>query len=354
MKRFVWALGAAALLALAQPASAQPAGALGKALPVSDDAAGTVTVRVVDGAPSRPVVGIDVELIVSSGGSARAARTDAEGRATFVKLPAGDSYVARVTLTSSEATADGQEQKKVIDSERFQVPAQGGLRILLSTRPWQGGAPADGEATPGMDGMAAGMAGMAGMPNPREMSGVSRPQPGDPRGQLTVRVVRGQMSNNVADHPVHLVGYAADGAITRVTGRTDAGGRVVFEKLISDKVAYYAMTDLPRQVGDRTVSDRVRSGVIMMPPEVGLRLLLAGQAPDGGAAPVEDLARVTPQDSRLGPGEVLVRLLGQPEGVRDVELMRIDEAGATSVARASVYAGSPSNVRGLVDENILQ
>lgn len=350
MKRFVWVLGATALCALAlcalaQPASAQPADALGKALPVSEADAGAVTVRVVDGAPSRPMVGIDVELIVPSGGSARAARTDAEGRATFVKLAAGESYVARVT--TAVTSGEGQEQK-VINSEPFEVPAQGGLRILLSTSAWQGGAAADGEA------MAGGMPGMAGgMPNPREMSGISRPQPGDPRGQLTVRVVRGQMSNNVADQPVHLVGYAADGSITRVTRRTDVGGRVVFEELISDKVAYYVMTDLPRRIGDRTVSDRVRSGAIMMPPEVGLRLLLAGQAPDAGAAPVEDLERVVSQDLTLGPGEVLVRLLGQPEGVGEVELLRLDEAGATGVARVPISAGRPSNVRGLVDDKIV-
>jgi hypothetical protein len=353
VKRLVWALGALALLALAQPAWAQMADALGKALPVSDLEAGTVTVRVVDGTPSKPRVGVDVELMVPDAGSARAARTDAEGRATFVKLPAGDRYRARVTIT--QTTADGQEQK-LVESDPFEVPAQGGLRILLSTSPWQGGGmAAAGEAMSGMPGMA------GGMPDARQMSGISRPQPGDPRGQLTVRVVRGQMSNNVADQPVHLVGYAADGAITLLTRRTDAGGRAVFEGLVPDKIAYYAMTELPRRIGERTVSDRVSSGVIIMPPEVGLRLLLAGAAVDAAASapvpapvpPVEDLERVADQDPTLGPGEVLVQLFGQPEGVREVELLRLESGGATSVGRAPISAGRPSNVRGVVDEKIL-
>lgn len=332
MKRFVWVLAAAALCALAQPVAAQTADALGKPLPVSDVDAGTVIVRVVDGAPSKPLVGIDVELMVPGAGSARAARTDAEGRATFVKLSAGDRFRARVT------TMSGEEQK-LTESEPFQVPAQGGLRILLSTSVWQGG-----EGMPAMPGMA------GGMPDPRQMSGISRPQPGDPAGQLTVRVVRGQMSNNVPDHPVHLIGYAADGSITRITQRTDVAGRVVFQGLTPDKIAYYAMTDLPRQLGDRAVSDRVRSGLIMMPPEVGLRLLLAGEAPDATAGPVEDLDRVTDQIRSLGPGEVVVQVFGQPENVPHVELMRLDGQAATSVGTSRLAAGGPTGVRGLVDD----
>ena len=341
MKRFIWAFAAAALCALAQPAAAQMADALGKPLPASDIAVGTVTVRVVDGAPSKPLIGIDVELMVPGGGSARAARTDAEGRATFVKLSPGDRYAARVT------TMSGEEQK-VTESEPFEVPAQGGLRILLSTSLWQGAG--GGEAMPGMAGGMPGMAG--GMPDPRQMSGISRPQPGDPAGQLTIRVVRGQMSNNVPDHPVHLVGYASDGSITRVTQRTDVAGRVVFQGLVQDKIAYYAMTDLPRQLGDRTVSDRVRSGLIMMPPEVGLRLLLAGEKLDSTAPPVEDMARVTDQISSLGPGEVVVQLFGQPETIPHVELMKLDGQAATSVARSRLAAGGPTGVRGLVDDQL--
>jgi hypothetical protein len=334
VKRFVWALAAAALCALAQPAAAQMADALGKPLPVSDLDAGTVVVRVVDGAPSKPLVGIDVELMVPGGGSARAARTDAEGRATFVKLSAGDRFQARVT------TVSGEEQK-ITESEPFEVPGQGGLRVLLSTSQWQGGG---GEGMPAMPGMA------GGMPDPRQMSGISRPQPGDPAGQLTIRVVRGQMSNNVPDHPVHLVGYAADGSITRVTQRTDVGGRVVFQNLVPDKVAYYAMTDLPRQIGDRTVTDRVRSGLIMMPPEVGLRLLLAGEAPDSTAGPVEDMDRVTDQIRSLGPGEVVVQVFGQAEGIAQVELMRLDGQAATSVSSSRLVQGGPTGARGLVDD----
>lgn len=350
MNRFLLALGAAALCALAQPASAQAADALGMAVPAADAATGTLIVRVVDGAPSKPVVGIDVELIVPSGGSARAARTDAEGRATFTKLPVGDRYVARVTTTvPAAAAASGGPEQKIINSEPFDVPSQNGLRLLLSVSAWQGGAAAGAEDIPGN----AGFGGMAGTFNPRDMSGIGRPQPGDPRGQLTVRVVRGQMSNNVADQPVHLVGYAADGSITRITRRTDVAGRVVFDGLVSDRVAYYAMTDLPRMVGDRTVSDRVRSGAIMMPPEVGQRLLLAGLAPDTGAAPVEDLERVETQEASLGPGEVLVRLFGKPETTSEVELVRIDESGITSVARAPLSLGRPGNVRGLVSDQIL-
>lgn len=336
MRRIVWAACVAALCALAQPAWAQMADALGKPLPASELEAGTVTVRVVDGAASKPLVGVAVDMVASDG-AARTARTDAEGRATFARLAPGAVYRARVTSGEGEA-------QKTTESEALEIPSSGGLRVMLSTSPWQGG---DMAGVP-----AAG--GMSGMPDPREMSGIPRPQPGDPAGQLTVRVVRGQMSNNVADHPVHLVGYDADGGVSLLTQRTDAGGRAVFQGLARDRVAYYAMTVLPRQRGDRAVGDRVRSSIVMMPPEVGVRLLLAGEAEDGAAAPVDDLDRIEDQDPSLGPGEALVRVFGQTEGVGALELVQLDGGGTRPVAQASLSAARPSGVRGMVGEPEVQ
>lgn len=315
-----------------ESAWAQMGDALGRPLPVEGLDVGTVTVRVVDGAPSKPLVGIDVQLLTPDG-DARTARTDAQGRATFVKLAAGSRHYARVL------TEDGEDMKTT-QSEPFDIPSQGGLRLMLSVSPWQAGAagPAAGAGGPMMRG---------GMPNPREMSGMARPESNDDPRSLTIRVVRGQMSNNVPDHPVHLVAFASDGSVTRMTQRTDAGGRVQFKDLDTRKVAYYAMSVLPRQLGERTVGDRLRSSIIMMPPQVGLRLLLAGELPDGGAAPAEDLSDVETQRA-LGPGELVVNLYGQTGNVQSVELVEVTEGEPVSVAKTRVSGASPSNVRGMI------
>ncbi|WP_428268057.1 hypothetical protein [Haliangium sp.] len=335
MNKWMMAAGAAVLLCgLAGPASAQMGDALGVPLPMSDMDPGTVSVRVVDGALSKPVVGIDVQLVSPDGG-ARTARTDAEGRATFVKLQSGKRYKARV-VTEDERSPDGSGLKNT-ESQEFAVPSSGGLRLLISTSPWQGG---DGPAMP------AGPA--AGMPDPRQMSGISRPQQGDPPGQLTIRVVRGQMSDNVPDHPVELIGYGSDGSITRLSQRTDAGGRAVFSDLVSDKVAYYALTVLPRQVGATTVYDRLRSSAIMMPPQVGMRLMLAGEVATSGKPAVEDLERDRPGLGQPDAGQAVVEIFGQIGSVRALSLFEVTDGAPRQVAQARITAGRPTQVQGEV------
>lgn len=341
----------AALCLAAQPAAAQMADALGKPLQVADLEVGTVTVRVVDGTPSKPMVGVDVSLVDADAPdtAARTARTDAEGRATFNRLKPGNRYVVRASAAQGDGAQVGQQggqgAAEPATSEPFEVPASGGLRILLSTSPWQMGAGA------GAGGMGPGM---PGMPDPRQMSGVPRPQPGDPAGTLTIRVVQGEMARNVADHPVHLVAYGADGSTNVITQRTDVGGRAVFEGLVPDRVAYYATTVLPRENQGQTVFDRVRSGVVMMPPEVGMRLLLAGEKPGSGMPPVDDMDRVEQQSPSAAADEVIVRLYGQTAGLGEVDLMRLSAPGAEPVPVTSVSAGAsaPFDVIGTVDDAV--
>jgi uncharacterized protein (TIGR00369 family) len=63
-------------------AEAQPRAAIGQPLPDANLAVGTVSVRVLDGTPSRPAVNVVVSLAIS-GGKARTIPTDASGRAVF-------------------------------------------------------------------------------------------------------------------------------------------------------------------------------------------------------------------------------------------------------------------------------
>ena len=90
----------------------------GMPLPVSDLPVGTVTVRVVRGAVTNPLPGEMVTLSV--GGAPQSAKTDQDGRATFSGLAVG----AHVTASS---VVNGEK----LDSQQFEVPAAGGIRLAL-------------------------------------------------------------------------------------------------------------------------------------------------------------------------------------------------------------------------------
>lgn len=90
----------------------------GVPLPVGDIPAGTVTVRVIRGSFSNPVAGHTVELIAA--GAARTATTDAGGRAEFSGLAPGTRVTASVTVDGAKVT-----------SQSFDVPSQGGIRLML-------------------------------------------------------------------------------------------------------------------------------------------------------------------------------------------------------------------------------
>ncbi|HUF24936.1 MAG TPA: hypothetical protein VMN81_12465 [Vicinamibacterales bacterium] len=108
-----------------------------------------------------------------------------------------------------------------------------------------------------------------GMPDPSQMSGLPLPAPELPAGTLTVRVVRGAVTNNVANQKVEI---AVGGA--RREGTTDASGRAEFTGLKpGDRVQ--ASTSLD--------GARLESQMITMPAQGGVRVMLA--APAAGAEP---------------------------------------------------------------------
>jgi hypothetical protein len=167
------------------------------------------------------------------------------------------------------------------------------------------------------------------MKNPRQISGQARPEQGDPARQLTVRLVQGPMRRRedigdvVSDFPsdaiVHLVGVDKTGAVTVQSHVVDKGGRAVFGGLAGDgSVSYYALTLLAR---DGAV-DRVESRPIMMPPEVGMRMLLAGHGVKSGKPPADDVLGDDASDDVPPAGEVTVDLDGQTDDVESVELVQ--------------------------------
>ena len=104
--------------AAAQINMPDPSMIAGKALPAPELPDGTVSVRVVRESLGNNVVGQPVT--VTAGGASKNGKTDESGRAQVVGLPAGAQGTA-------EATVDGER----LVSDPFEVPASGGIRIIL-------------------------------------------------------------------------------------------------------------------------------------------------------------------------------------------------------------------------------
>ena len=118
----------------------------------------------------------------------------------------------------------------------------------------------------------------AAQPDPRQMSGLPLPVAELPDGTITVRVIRGALSNNVPGQPVEL--WQGDSS---VTVNTDAEGRATFLTL-NPGSEVYAVTELD---GERLESQR-----FAVPGRGGVRLMLVGVGDAPPMAPAE-AGRVT-------------------------------------------------------------
>lgn len=296
----------------AAPAAAQTAAAIGKPLPSPDLEQGTVSVRVIAGSPSSPVSNTEVTLSVN--GTPQVARTDDAGRAFFKNLPAGAQLQAKVL----------DEDKKEITSDPFTL-GDSGVRLMLTTRPWNPGA--------GM-----GMGGPGGaMPEPRQMSGEPRPEDKDPPGTLTVRLTYDDFKDAPpVDVPVALVGYKADDSVTYQVAKSDKEGRATFTKLDrSGATAYFAMTLLPRGTG----VDRLASTPAVLDARVGVRMILSGDKRNSTAPNIDDLTRLEKQENPPPAGKVRVNLLG---GVENAEVRLVDAETKNVIGRTKPQQGPPN------------
>ena len=299
-------------------ASAQPAAALGKPLPSSDLPTGEVSVRVIAGSPATAVGNTEVTLSVN--GTARIARTDTAGRAIFKDLPAGATVQAKVL----------DEDKKEIASETFALPAESGVRVMLSTKPMTGGAGGAPFAPGGT------------MPQPRQMSGEPRPEQNDAPGSYTVRVVYDDFKDALENVPVTLVGYRSDLRVTVATLQTDKEGRAQFTGLDrTGATAYFAMTQVPRN----GAVDRLVAKPVVLDAQLGVRLVLSSEKRASTAPPIDELARLDPQDGSTVPaGKLQVTLTGVPASGAEIALY--DAATTKVIAKASPHqaAADPSDV----------
>lgn len=108
----------------------------------------------------------------------------------------------------------------------------------------------------------------AGMPDAKAMSGIPRPSDTVPAGSVSVRLVRGQLSNVIVDHPVEFnVNDRAQ------TVKTDPSGRAILPGVPEGAVVNVAAV---------VDGERLESQEFQMPPQTGIVLMLT--ATDTGAA----------------------------------------------------------------------
>ncbi|MBA3457563.1 MAG: hypothetical protein H0T42_31065 [Deltaproteobacteria bacterium] len=331
MTRFVKQLAVMMILGLAlvvapDPARAQPAAAIGRPLPDGTLAKGTISVRIVAGSPSSPVVGSDVTLLVN--GQPRVARTDAAGRATFGGLPVGAMAQAKIV----------DADKKEISSETFPVPDDGGTRLMLSTKPFEGtgGMPAEGA-----------------MPEARQMSGQPRPDRNLPAGTFVVRLTYNNLSlkdgKSTDTQPpvgvhVYLVAYGSDDSIKVTKLVSDAEGNATFTDLdVSGAVSYFALAALPRNGGH----DRLISVPTVLDPQGGARVVLSGDKRDATSPAIDDYGKLIPSDaSTVTANRVRISIDGVGEPGTPVTLYDAATMKPVGVANTQRGAPDPSQVRG--------
>ncbi|HWU89664.1 MAG TPA: carboxypeptidase-like regulatory domain-containing protein, partial [Kofleriaceae bacterium] len=290
--------------------------------------AGTVTVRVIAGTPAAAVVDAEVTLTVN--GEARTAKSDASGRATFSGLPVGATVQATIL----------DEEKKPQISEAFPVPPSGGVRLMLSTKPFTGAPASHG---------ASGAAGGQGAPEARAMSGTPRPDQAMRPGAYQVRLTYNSftVASGAGSDPeppvgetVTLVGYHSDNTVDVRTLPVDAKGLATFEGLdISGHTTYFTLARLPRAGG----VDRLFAVPVQPDTQVGAKVILSGDKRTATTPPIDDV--MTPQSIATPAGKVRVTIEGVPV---DGTISIVDAATKTVLGQAQAVKGppDPSRVQG--------
>ena len=110
------------------------------------------------------------------------------------------------------------------------------------------------------------------MPDPKQMSGIPRPVNDLPAGHVSVRLIRGQLSNNIQGHAVEMQA----GGKTIATVKTDENGRAEFSGIAPGTTAKAVAT---------VDGERLESQEFPWPADGGIRLLLVATLKGGEAPP---------------------------------------------------------------------
>ena len=145
------------------------------------------------------------------------------------------------------------------------------------------------------------------MPDPKQMSGIPRPVTDLPDSSISVRLIRGQLSNNITGLPVELhIGSKV------VTVKTDENGRAQFDKLTPGSTAKaVAVVD----------GERLESQEFPVPAQGGIRLMLAATDRSKGSSTEPTAPAVSGQVSLGGQSRIVVEPV--EDGVRVYYLLEI-------------------------------
>ena len=125
-----------------------------------------------------------------------------------------------------------------------------------------------------------------GMPDPRQMSGIPLPMADDPAGTVTVRLIRGSLSNPITGHAVELQGGA-----TPLQGTTNEAGRAQFTNVRpGTRLQAVAVVE----------NERLVSQEFEIPRSGGIRLMLVAADPDAAGGSSEDRSPAQPGTVVLG------------------------------------------------------
>jgi hypothetical protein len=130
------------------------------------------------------------------------------------------------------------------------------------------------------------------MPDARQMSGIPRPVDDLPEGSISIRLVRGSLSNNITNHPVEL-----NVAGKALTVRTDDSGRAQF-----DKIAPGAVVKASADVD----GEHLESPEFQAPARGGIRMLLVATDKSAGPVTEPDAAAVSGQVVIGGQSRIVV------------------------------------------------
>jgi hypothetical protein len=108
------------------------------------------------------------------------------------------------------------------------------------------------------------------MPDPKQMSGIPRPVTDLPAGHVSVRLIRGQLSNNIQGHPIEM---HAGGKV--ITEKTDENGRADFSGVAAGTTVRAVAT---------VDGERLESQEFRWPGDGGIRLMLVA-TPKSSEAP---------------------------------------------------------------------
>ncbi|MGE4053596.1 MAG: hypothetical protein AB7F99_02260 [Vicinamibacterales bacterium] len=154
------------------------------------------------------------------------------------------------------------------------------------------------------------------MPDAREMSGIPRPVTDLPERTVSVRLIRGSLSNNITDHPVELL---VNGEAQTVS--TDDQGRAQFGPLAAGAtLKAVAVVD----------GERLESMEFPAPSQGGIRVMLVATDPEQASREAAARAAAVPGEVTLG-GESRFVIEPDDEIVRVYYLLDIINGGTAPV-----------------------